>query len=300
LIGGDEVVDPDRREWLKTVGIFTPVALFGGLAATNGRQSGRFAVNRYDLPAPWLPQRLRGLTITHVSDLHVGRLYRPYMLPRLVDEVNRLDGDLVMVTGDIVDLSNDVLPETLDAIRQFGHRHGRFMCLGNHDLIDDREEFIRGVRAAGLDLLVDENRILDIGGERITVGAIDWTGRADGQAATSYEKRARSMQWDYRAGDHGPFIALAHHPHAFDAMAARKIPLTLSGHTHGGQLMFRAPRTDGRGDAERDSGVGKLLFKYLRGFYFQGGSTLFVNSGVGNWFPIRVNAPAEIVQIRLV
>ena len=89
-------------------------------------------------------------------------------------------------------------------------------------------------------------------------------------------------------------IALAHHPHTWDCLADAVIPLTLSGHTHGGQIML-TPAGD-----PREIGVGQILFRYNRGFYRRNGTTLFVNSGVGNWFPLRFNAPAEIVQIQLV
>jgi predicted MPP superfamily phosphohydrolase len=88
-------------------------------------------------------------------------------------------------------------------------------------------------------------------------------------------------------------IALAHHPHEWDWLSWAGVPLTLSGHTHGGQIMFTPP-----GD-HPDVGIGRLVFRYPRGFYHTPSSTLFVNSGVGNWFPLRVRAPTEIVQIRL-
>jgi predicted MPP superfamily phosphohydrolase len=83
-------------------------------------------------------------------------------------------------------------------------------------------------------------------------------------------------------------ILLAHHPHAFDRAADYGIPLTLAGHTHGGQLNL----TD-------EIGVGKAMFKYVSGLYRQRDSALVVSNGVGNWFPIRINAPAELVHITL-
>ena len=83
-------------------------------------------------------------------------------------------------------------------------------------------------------------------------------------------------------------ILLAHHPHAFDRAAAAGIPLTLSGHTHGGQLMLT-----------RNIGAGPLLFKYWSGLYRKGPSALAVSNGVGNWFPLRINAPAEILHLTL-
>jgi len=81
---------------------------------------------------------------------------------------------------------------------------------------------------------------------------------------------------------------MAHHPHAFDAAADAGLPLTLSGHTHGGQLMLN-----------EQLGFGPALFHYWSGLYTRGRSKLIVSNGVGNWFPLRVNAPAEIVHITL-
>ena len=83
-------------------------------------------------------------------------------------------------------------------------------------------------------------------------------------------------------------ILLAHHPHAFDPAAAAGLPLVLSGHTHGGQLMLT-----------KNIGVGPMRFRYWSGIYEKPASRLFVNNGVGNWFPLRINAPPEIVKLTL-
>jgi predicted MPP superfamily phosphohydrolase len=83
-------------------------------------------------------------------------------------------------------------------------------------------------------------------------------------------------------------ILLAHHPHAFDRAAEAGIPVTLAGHTHGGQLML-----------SDNLGFGPLMFRYWSGEYGRGTSKLFVSNGVGNWFPLRTHAPAEIVHLTL-
>jgi len=283
-----------RRAVLKTAFATAPIILLTGATAYGRSEEGELVIRRHKLPAPWLPDRLRGLTITHVSDLHVGRLYRPYLLPRLVDVVNGLDSDIVLVTGDIIDNSNDMLPAAVSAIGQFRHRHGLFLCIGNHDEIDDRAAFIRYTRDH-LPLLINERRSIEIGGERITIGGLDYSsspqprGRRLGDVAAAEE-----MLLGHRAEREGPVIALAHHPHAFDTLAPLGVPLTLSGHTHGGQIMFTPP------GMRPDLGLGQVLFHYIRGFYRQGSSNLFVNSGVGNWFPLRIHAPAEVAQIQLV
>ena len=78
---------------------------------------------------------------------------------------------------------------------------------------------------------------------------------------------------------------------AFDAAAASGVPLTVSGHTHGGQLML----TD-------DFGFGPLMYRYWSGLYRkpeENGAALVVSNGVGNWFPVRTRAPAEIIALTL-
>lgn len=293
--------DLSRREWLATTGVYAPLLLVGGLSVASTRQLGRFNINRYDLPAPWLPPRLRGLTITHVSDLHVGRLYRPLFLPHLVDQVNALKSDLIVLTGDLVDVSNDMLPPSLAALHQFRAPRGLHLVIGNHDMIDNRNVFIQTVRDAGFNLLVNQRRTLDIDGDPLTLAGLDWSRTPAGEfGRPGHMENVRRTLAGHDPQLDGPAIALAHHPHAFDALATAGIPLTLSGHTHGGQFMLRPPRADGIADPDHDLGAGELLFKYMRGLYSAGPSNLFVNSGVGNWFPIRINAPAEIVQLRLV
>lgn len=282
-----------RRALLKTAVATAPMALLGG-SVLAWRDQAAFVVRRHDVPAPWLPDRLRGLTISHVSDLHVGRLFRPEMLPRVVDAVNALNSDLLVITGDIVDNSNALLPPALDAIGHMQHRYGCFLCIGNHDEIDDRAEFIRQVRER-FDLLINRRRAMEIGGERLCIAGIDYAGSDEPRGwRPGHRRDVETTLAHYDKQVEGPLIALAHHPHTWDALRDAGVPLTLSGHTHGGQLMIAPP---GSGF---DHGAGDLLFRYIRGFFGDDRSRLFVNSGVGNWFPVRINAPAEIVQLRLV
>jgi hypothetical protein len=95
----------------------------------------------------------------------------------------------------------------------------------------------------------------------------------------------------YTAGLRDPEMfafMMAHHPHSWDMAADCGIPLVISGHTHGGQIMLT-----------RQIGLGRIRFKYLSGLYTRPGSQLIVSNGVGNWFPLRIGAPAEILRITL-
>ncbi len=293
--GGGQDIDPTRRAWLRTAAATVPLLGLGGAVTIASRQENRLAVNRHICPAPWLPERLEGLTLTHISDLHVGRHYRPHMLRQLVDKVNDLKSDLILVTGDIVDVSNDMLPPALHALSRMEHREGLYICVGNHDLIDSRRDFIHYTRAQGFSLLINERRTLRIGGEVLTIAGLDYSGRhASAQWGFGDKVNALSMLEGHDIDREGPIIGLAHHPHAFETLADLGIPLTLSGHTHGGQIMLT------RQGVRPAFGAGSLMFRYIHGLYHRGGGTLFVNAGVGNWFPLRARAPAEVVQIQLV
>lgn len=284
----------NRRALLKTAFATGPMAVLVGATGVSRAAEGRFVVRRHQMAAPWLPDRLRGLKITHISDLHVGRLYRPYMLGRMIDAVNDLDSDIVLVTGDIIDNSNDMLPPAVGALGMLNHRHGIYLAIGNHDMIDGREAFIR-YTSERLPLLINQRQSIEIGGERLTIAGLDYArSRREDAAHQGDLANAGLMLEGYDREREGPVIALAHHPHAWDVLAPLGVPLTLSGHTHGGQIMFTPPDDPG------DLGLGRFLFRYIRGFYEQADSSLFVNSGVGNWFPLRINAPAEVVQIQLV
>ncbi len=310
-----EGVNLSRRAFLHRAAVAAPVLVAGGGAAAGMWQMGRLAIRRCAVSPPGLPDRLRGLTITHLSDFHIGRLYQVGHFRRAVDAANRLDSDIVVITGDLVDHSNQVLPEALETMRGLRHRYGLFACVGNHDLIDDGNVFVAFLRGEGVPLLVNELREIDIGGERLRIGGLMWSRRDAGtMQRPGHEQCAEATFGPPCADPARPFtIALAHHPHAFDAAARRGIPLTLAGHTHGGQLMLTPPGWP-------DLGAGNILFRYIRGFYTGDGVTgaarplqdedgdcirssqplLFVNAGAGNWFPVRINAPAEIVQVRLV
>lgn len=270
-----------------------PFAATGAAFVAGRVQEGRFLVRRVTLQLPRLPARLKGLTISHVSDLHVGRLFRPEHLPAMVDAVNSLSSDIVVVTGDIIDHSNDFLPDACDALTHLESRHGRFLVPGNHDLIDNSREFVRYVSASEPHFLVDRLVKLDLGGEAIQIAGLGWSpSDAPRRGDPGHFHRASST---LAQSDPNLFtLGLVHHPHAFDALAPLGVDLTLAGHTHGGQLMLTPPGSPFR------LGAGSLMFRYIWGQYWKDSAALCVNAGVGNWFPIRINAPAEIVQIRLV
>jgi hypothetical protein len=278
-----------RREFLGAAGVLAPAVL--SLAGTGVAlpQLERFRIRRIEVPLTNLPAALDGLTIAHLSDLHVGRFTHGAILDRIVEATNGLNADLAVLTGDIINFGLRDLPAAISVVNGLRASGGVFACIGNHDLIEDGAAFIQQSRDAGMPLLLNETAELQVRGERVQLLGLRWGSGSRGSRAREHGDEAigRSMAelLAMRAPDAFP-ILLAHHPHAFDF--AEGVPLTLAGHTHGGQIMFT-----------EKAGGGPWLFRYWSGLYERVDRALVVSNGVGNWFPLRINAPAEIVHLTL-
>ena len=261
----------------------TPALLTGAGVTYSGTLLREFRIRPLDVALPGLPPELDGLTIALVSDLHVGTFTSSQTVKRIVEETSRLDADLVLLPGDLINNALADLSDALDAVCNMQSRHGAYLCVGNHDLIEDGPEFVRRTKAQA-PLLVNESRVIPVRGQPVQLLGLPW-GRGDALIEESVRQLAHQVTPDAFP------ILLAHHPHAFDAAAEVGIPLTVSGHTHGGQLMLG-----------ESVGFGPLLFRYWSGLYRKpgaGGASLVVSNGVGNWFPLRAGAPAEIIHLTL-
>jgi predicted MPP superfamily phosphohydrolase len=272
-----------RRRFLGMMTTATPVLLTGAGVANSRKQMREFRIRPIEVGLPGLPPELDGLRISLVSDLHVGTFTKGPTVKRVVEETSRLDADLVLLPGDLINNALADLSDGLDAVCNMQSRLGAYLCVGNHDLIEDGAEFVRRVKARA-PLLVNESRVVPIRGRPVQLLGLPWS-REEAVIARSVQQLAGQIA-------PGAFpILLAHHPHAFDAAAAAGIPLTVSGHTHGGQLML----TDA-------VGFGPLMYRYWSGLYRKpaaNGAALVVSNGVGNWFPLRTGAPAEIIHLTL-
>jgi len=274
-----------RRQFLGVALAAAPPLFNLSLATIAMRQLEQFRVRRFVLPIAGLPSDLHGLTITQISDLHVGRFTSGRVLRDVVRVVNELRVDLVLLTGDLINDALIDLDHGLDLVRSMQARYGVYLIEGNHDLIENGPEFERRVKNSGIPFLLDESIVIKIRDVPLQLFGLSWTrARENRDAAIA---AAVNHLLNQRQPESFP-ILLAHHPHAFDAAAAASVPLTLAGHTHGGQLMLND-----------QYGFGPALFRYWSGLYSKGASKLVVSNGVGNWFPLRVRAPAELLHLTL-
>ena len=282
--GGTKRHDPSgiwtRRRWLTTGLVTLPVLATYGTAAWSLPHLAHFRIRRITVPISDLPEGLDGVRIAHVTDTHVGKFTRGKVLDSIVEATNALDADLVLFTGDLINDTSHDLPVARMIHRMRG-RSGVFLIEGNHDLFDGVKLFEDGVRSAGINMLRNQGATVRVRGERVQLLGIVWNRNEKGMAADVDAVAAMREPGTFS-------ILMAHHPHAFERAAEHGIPLTLAGHTHGGQLMLTP-----------EFGAGSMMFRYWSGLYRKGKSALVVSNGAGNWFPLRLNAPAEIVEITL-
>lgn len=271
-----------RRQLLGTLATTLPVLATYGTGAYSLPMMTRFRVRELTVSLPDLPAALDGMRIAHVTDTHVGKFTRGRVLDEIVKATNALDADLVLFTGDLIDNTIRDLPQAVAMIQRLRAKSGVYVIEGNHDLFDDAPAFEKGLRNGRISLLRNEVAAIEIAGVPVDLLGIVWNhGEAEMAADVETVSALRRL-------DAFP-ILLAHHPHAFDRAAELGIPLTLAGHTHGGQMMLT-----------NELGAGPLMFRYWSGLYEKAGRALVVGNGTGNWFPLRVNAPAEIIHLTLI
>lgn len=269
-----------RRNFLASAAILAAPVATGSLSGLASSQLGKFRVKSYDLALAGWPKELDKYTITVIADVHVGEFSTQKMLDDIAETSNRLKSDLVLLPGDLINISRADLPSALEMVLRLDSRDGVYMVQGNHDCIQGPDAFDEEVRRRGVNLLVDQSTVIRTRGAAFQLLGTRWANDhfRDGYVAYTADLR-----------EPGLFpIMMAHHPHSWDVAAEHGIPLVISGHTHGGQIMLT-----------KSIGGGPLRFRYWSGRYDKPGSTLIVSNGVGNWFPLRINAPAEILRITM-
>lgn len=249
----------------------------------------RLKIVRLTLPLCHASSALNGLRIAQISDIHVGQNLDRDELARFVARVNQLEPDIVCITGDIADSPSADLDACLPLLAQLRAPRGVFAILGNHDHYagaDQVEAALR--RLTSFTVLRDQQTSIDVNGQRLHIVGLDDRGRdwARGVPHVPYLDRALAA---IRRDE--PVLLLCHRPDVFPQAAAGGVALTLSGHTHGGQLAV--PWFKGR-----VRNLAEFITAFDRGLFEHAGSYLYVNCGLGVTAQrIRLCTPREITLI---
>jgi predicted MPP superfamily phosphohydrolase len=253
-------------------------ALIGGLRALRRRP----VIRRREVAVVDLPAALDGYRVAQISDLHCGPFISKQQVSRWVAAVNALDPDLIAVTGDLIASGDRYVEAVADALGGLDARDGTFACMGNHDYFGDGEALAARLERNGITVLRNRGVVVGRGGGRFFLAGVDdtWSARHDLRRALAERPPGMSA------------VLLAHDPDLFPGAAAAGVDLTLSGHTHGGQLAFPL--------APRRWNMAKMITPFTSDLYKLGESSLYVNRGLGfTGPPIRIGAAPEIAVLTL-
>lgn len=245
----------------------------------------RLRVREFPVVVDRLPAAFDGYRILHVSDIHLGPLCHRDTLRAAFARARTLAPDLVCVTGDVVDTPNCDLDFWIPELRALTAPDGVLAILGNHDRHSGTTRVAGALASTHWRLLRNECATIRRGDAALHLLGVEDDNYDESVAALDRVAASRP--------DEAVAIALIHHPILFDRTAALGIPLTLAGHTHGGQLALPfAPRVN----------IARLLgIPRDFGFFTEGRSLLHVSRGLGtSGQRVRVGAPRELTVLRLV
>ena len=268
-----------------------------------GRKQLRVTETTYT--SPKVPEAFNGYKIVHISDLHLSSFAdSPDFLQRIIDTINAKQPDLICFTGDFVGFGvEEAIPFT-KTLRQLHAKNGIMSVLGNHDfalyhhgLTDaEKEEKVNQLTAyqrdtLGWQLLRNQSYLIHRDSAYLQIIGVDNTS-CKGQGFQTIS-RGDLMKAIRQLGDeakgNGLQILLTHDPSHWrgEVVPTTDIPLTLSGHTHAGQVrLFGYP-------------LSSLMFTESEGWYHNNGQSLHINTGLGCTLPMRIGVPPEITVITL-
>ena len=240
-------------------------------------------VKEVSVPVRDLPKALDGLRIAQISDLHIGPTLRRSYVQRVVDQVLKLEPDLIAVTGDLVDGRVRALEAQAGPLAQLKAPMGVYYVTGNHEYYWGAQDWIAKTRHLGMVPLINENRIARHRGAKVLVGGV--TDRSAGQFLRSHRSDPFQAAASNEARDFN--LLLAHRPDSCLEAERAGFDLQLSGHTHGGQFFPW-------------SLLIPLFHRYYKGLNRHGRMWLYVSSGTGYWGPpLRFAVPSEITLLKL-
>ena len=264
-----------RRAALNTLMAGGVGTLIGG--ATYGLAYSRHQIQvfRASVPVAGLNPALEGLRVGLITDLHHSEMVPARDVVRAVSLMMAERPDLIVLGGDYVTWGDrEYVGPCSEALAGLMAPFGVFAVLGNHD--DDRD-MPAALTRHGYEVLRDARTTVEIRGEKVDlVGVRYWT------------RRARDIARLVRDAE-STVILLAHDPRRLDEAAELEVPLVLSGHTHGGQVVL--------------PGLGAIAakkFPVVAGVGRRNNSSIFVSRGVGTvYVPYRLNCPPDVSVITL-
>ncbi len=273
---------PDRRQTLVTAAKVV-LAAPPVVATAAFIQRDHLTFREVNIFLPGLPSALNGLKLVQLSDIHLSPFVSEALLARSIALANETKAHIALVTGDLITREGDPLDTCLKHLKRLRSDVGTFGCLGNHEIYARSEEYttIEGARH-GIRFLRRQSQPLRFGDATLNLVGVD-------------HQRGGSR---YLAGTENLIVPgatnvlLSHNPDVFPVATSKGFDLTISGHTHGGQVTVEI--------LDQDVNLARFFTPYIYGRYEHEGKSLFVTRGIGTvGAPARLGAPPEVALIRL-
>jgi uncharacterized protein len=254
-----------------------------------------------------LPHYLNGTKLVQLSDLHFdGERLSEKILQDAIDATNQAEADFVVITGDFVTDNPQPIHKLANHLKQVKTRSGIYSILGNHDLCyrGSKETIIDALSKIEIQVLWNET-VYPVGEGLALVGLADFW-------SSAYKQSDEVMS---QLPDQVPRIVLAHNPDCAESLQKWRVDLQLSGHSHGGQIIIPGIVNISAFCAYLYRTLPKKIkykipvlaacyrvmnhWEWVKGFHQIGQNRLYVNRGLGTYFPGRLFCSPEVTIITL-
>lgn len=268
-----------RRQFLQGAVAAVPAVpfVFSGYGVIGGDTT--IVINRYNLAFPQLPASLHGFTIAQISDTHIGSFFGMDKLERVLAMVKQEQPQLLSITGDLVD-DLELLSPTMERLTAFQAElpYGIYYCWGNHEYFRDINRIRTALNRSPVAVLENSHKAVTAG---LYLAGVDYPWGKD-KAEQEAKRQSYFSQAISGIPSDGFTVLLTHHPDFFDNAFAAGVPLSIAGHTHGGQVVVGG------------TALLPVKYKYMQGMYEQNNCRGYVSAGTGHWLPLRIGCPAEV------
>ncbi|MEL6938873.1 MAG: metallophosphoesterase [Cyanobacteria bacterium J06598_1] len=269
--------------------------------------SGSLSVEALTIPIRDLPERLTGSVVVQLSDFHFdGTRLSDRLLAKTIDKVEAIQPDLIALTGDFVTDDPEPIHELVRRIKRLSSQFGAIAVLGNHDIARHgaRQIVTDALERGNIPVLWNEIAT-PFGADFPVVGFADyWSKEFDPQVLSQIDPAM-------------PRLVLSHNPDTAEPLANWRVDLQLSGHTHGGQLYIPGLGPGPQVWQKIRRGVPSAIrnripflsdrcfhvvrhWEWCRGLHQIGNNWLYVNRGLGTYFPGRLLCSPELTVFTLV
>ena len=267
----------NRRNFFKKSLDISSLLIATSLSARSMYEAKFVQLQKVDISLFKLKKRYK---IIQLSDIHIGGLIDEAFVKNIIERVNALKPDVVVITGDLVDIQMQYAKPILKHFEKLKTTYGTYFIVGNHEYFHGVQNIIDEVKSLGITVLENENTYIGDKGMGFNLaGVYDVMGYRTNSFVPDIDKALLNTSQD------APTILLAHQPRYIEEVK-KGVDLVLSGHTHGGQLYpFRF--------------LVKLQQPYISGLHtHKKNLQIYVNKGTGFWGPpMRLGATSEITEI---